>query len=192
MVAEDCGCGTTLPAAASGMRGLGRSAKNSNLFAALNDRAVILLQQIFIDGQDSLSNFRFAAFLSSKWTPVSYKFIMNKTVTGKSGGTYTFDVCVYSRNTEELVTVGMQNNSTEQKASDNESLRKFLAAVDDLYAAHPRLQSAYHASSYGYDNNCDSSRLKRDMAAGGSRGKVEISLLEYRNAVYFENKSLLA
>lgn len=181
IVAEHCEC--SIPLTKAGTSGSMRNSRASSQLAALNDESVILLQKIFLDCEDSLSSFRLAVFLSSKWLPISYKFTMNETVAGKSGNKYALDVCVYSRNTEELVTFGVQNNNTEQKASGQESLSKFLAAVDDIYAAHPGLRSAYYASSYGYDR--DPSRLKRSQAAS----KVDVKFLQYKNSVYFENKT---
>lgn len=118
---------------------------------------------------------------------MQYKFVMNGTVKGESGQ-YTFDVCIHDRETEELVALGMQNNSAEQKPSENESLRIFLAAVTDLHAAHPRLRSAYYASSYGYQAENPSHLIKQALTKGGC-WDIDIKLLEYRQTVYFERKS---
>lgn len=184
MVAEQCNCNINITNVGKG--DLARRPKITTLLAALNDRSIILLQQIFLECQDSFSNFRFAAFLSSKYSPISYKFVMNEKVGGKSGMKYTFDICVHKRQTEELVAVGMQNRDEKQQPSDNKSLRKFLSSIEDLYAEHPSIQGAYYASSYGYQES-SLPRLAKHTQADGSR-EIEIKFLEYKDSVYFENK----
>lgn len=168
--------------------GSGRSSRHSHLLAELNDESILLLQQIFLDCHDSFSNFRLAVFISSRWSPVSHKFLLNGKVTGKSGRLYTFDVCVYDRGTDNLVALGKQNNNVDQKASDNKSLHQFLIAIGDLHAAHAGLRNAYYASSYGYEDK-DPSHFIRVEQANSRYGEVEVKLLEYKNMVYFENRS---
>ena len=180
MVAERCEC--TLDARVSG-RDLPKKPKLSILLGRLNDRAVMLLEQIFLDCSDSFSNFRFAVFLSSLYSPILHKFVMGDKITGGSG-LYSFDVGIYSRNTEKLVAIGVQNNDKAQQAADSKSLRKFLAAVKDLRAAHPSMQGAYYASSYGYEDD-NPWRLAR--RSGGE--KAEIRFFTYRDKIYFEIKS---
>lgn len=186
MVAEHCGCDGTLAALGSGTGEAGRPGKSSKAFGRLNDRSIILLQQIFLECRDSFSNFRLAVFLSSRWSPVSYKFTMGEKVEGKTKKRYAFDVCVHNRNTGELVAVGMQNNDAGQKASGSESLRQFMAAVGDLRGANPALHSAYYASSYGYEG-FEPPRAEGQQDKAG-QGNVEVMFLEYRDMVYFERK----
>lgn len=186
MIAENTKC-NAIPAGAR-LKGSGRNAKNSHILAALDDKSILLLQQIFLECHDSFSNFRLAVFLSSRWSTVHHKFVMNGAIRGESKQEYTFDVCVHDRNTEEVVALGMQNNNADQKASGNESLRQFLGALADLHAAHPRLHSAYYASSYGYEDK-DPSRIIRQGQAKANCGNIEIKLLEYKNTAYCENKS---
>ena len=134
MVAERCEC--TLDASVSG-RDLPKKPKLSILLTRLNDKAVMLLEQIFLDCHDSFSNFRFAVFLSSMYSPLLHKFVMNEKISGGSGLEYSFDVGIYGRSTEKLVAIGMQNNDKTQQAADSKSLRKFLAAVKDLRKRKP-------------------------------------------------------
>jgi hypothetical protein len=186
MVAESCGCHAI--SAQTRIKGSGRNASSLPLLAALDDKSIILLEQIFLECHDSFSNFRLAAFMSSKWPSAHNKFVMNGTIAGASKQAYTFDVCIHDRDTGELVALGMQNNDAGQKPSSNESLRRFLAAVADLHSAHPRLRSVYHASSYGYEDKSPSHVVRQAIAKGGY-GDMDIKLLEYQKTVYFESKS---
>lgn len=186
MVAESCKCYAI--SSETRTKGSARNGNISHLLPALNDKSIILLEQIFLECHDSLSNYRLAVFLSSKWPFVRHKFIMNGTVKGESGQEYTLDVCIYDRNTGELVGLGLQNNNTEQTPTQNETLLAFLRAVSDLRAMHPRLNSACYASSYGYEDKNASSLVKQAQTNRVS-GEVEIRLLEYRHTVYFEHKS---
>lgn len=186
MVAENCQCYAI--SAETRIKGYGRNGKISSLLSLLDDRSILSLQQIFLECNDSFSNFRLATFMSSKLHSTQYKFVMNGAVKGASGHVYTFDVCVYSRDTEELVALGMQNNNVEQKPSENEALLTFLHAVTDLHAKHARLSSACYASSYGYVNKRPLQMIKQAQTRGVC-GDIDIKLLEYQNTVYFENKS---
>lgn len=186
LVAKSCGCHAI--SAETRIKGSGRNANSLPLLAALDDKSIMLLEQIFLDCHDSYSNFRLAVFMSSKWPSMQHKFVMPGTVKGASGQTYAFDVCIYDRDTEELVALGMQNNDAGQKASGNESLRLFLDAVADLRAAHPSLRRAYYASSYGYEDKAPLRVIKQALANRGC-ADVDIKLLEYQKTVYFENKS---
>ena len=182
MVAEHCGCGAI--SERTDARGSGRDLKNSRILAALNDKSITLLQQIFLDCHDSFSNFRLAVFLSSRWRTSTYKFVLGGRINGKSGSEYIFDVCIYSRSTGELAALGMQNNSADQGPASNEVLRQFLSAVDDLRAAHPALRGASYASSYGY-KDINPGRLVKQMHKYANQD-LDITLLEYKNTVYFE------
>ncbi len=147
MVAEQCEC--TIETRST-RKELTLKPKLSLLLTRLNDRAIILLQQIFLDCYESLSNFRFAVFLSSRYNPKMHKFVIDGKISGKSNSKYTFDVCIYGRRTGDLIAVGMQNKNTKKQRSDSKSLSIFLAIIDDVSSAHSELQSAYYSSSYGY------------------------------------------
>lgn len=183
MVAERCEC-TIDPRT---RKDLPRGPKIAALLAGLNNRSIILLKQMFLDCEDSFSNFRFAVFLSSRYSPMSHKYVMdNKINGGKSKLNHAVDICIYSRQSEELVAIGMQNKDTDQRAS-TKSLQKFLSVAEDLRTAHPSMRGAYYASSYGYDV---------DWAKAGGRKKkdnddkaIEIKLFEYKDKIYFESKS---
>lgn len=181
LVAEECGCSEII----AGRREM-RGRSDVPLVARLNDRSLVQLRQIFLDCKDSFSGFRFATFLSSKFAPLSYKFVMAKTIRGKSNDEYTIDVCVYNRSTEDLVAIGMQNNDADRRASDAKSLHKFLGIVGSISAEHPNLRSAYYSSSYGY--RCDPSRVAAKSLKLAAGAAMEIKFLEYRNEVYRQVK----
>jgi hypothetical protein len=124
------------------------------LLSRLNDKAIMLLEQIFLECHDSFSAFRFAVFLSS----------------------------IYSRNTEKLVAVGVQNNE-ELHAATNKSIRRFLTTVKDLSAIG--IQGAYYSSSYGYAEG----EPWRVAAKTCIQGGTEVRFFDYRDKVYFEIKA---
>jgi hypothetical protein len=188
MVAERCECTIDVRV----RKDLPRGPKILALLAGLNDKSILLLKQMFLDCEDAFSNFRFAVFLSSRYSPMSHKFVMDSKLNGgKSKLAHVVDICIYSRQTEDLVAVGMQNKDTDQRASNNKSLQKFLGIVEDLRTAHPNMHGAYYASSYGYEIDDPSSWAKK----AGSRKKkdndktMEIKLFEYKDKIYFESKS---
>jgi hypothetical protein len=189
MVAERCEC--TFDAHTK--KDMPRGPKILALLAGLNDKSILLLKQMFLDCEDSFSNFRFAVFLSSRYSPMSHKFVMDgKLNAGKSKLSHVVDICIYSRQTENLVAVGMQNKDKDQRASDNKSLQKFLDIVEDLRTAHPNMQGAYYASSYGYEIDDPSSWAKKadSVKKKDSNDKtMEIKLFEYKDKIYFESKS---
>jgi hypothetical protein len=162
--------------------------KLSLLLTRLNDRAIILLQRIFLDCHESLSTFRFMVFLSSRYSAMMHKFVIDGKVNGKSSSEYPFDVCIYSRRTDDLIAIGMQNKNTKQQGSDFKSLSEFYRIVDDISSAHPQLQGAYYSSSYGYQTS--SLARKNAIMKENTDKKVEIKFFEYRDKMYFENKSL--
>lgn len=180
LVAEECGCTEAI----SGGRETRGKGKAPSLVSRLNDRALIQLRQIFLECDDSFSAFRLAVFLSSKFTPVSYKFVMAKSIRGKSDLEHVLDVCVYSRETEDLVAFGMQNN--EGKASDTKALHKFLGTVNDISAAHLGVRSAYYSSSYGYGR--DPSGLAAKNQSARQDGRTEVKFLEFHDGVYRQIK----
>ena len=180
LVAEECGCSEVI----LGGRETRGKGKAPSLVSRLNDRALIQLRQIFLECDDSFSAFRLAVFLSSKFTPVSYKFVMAKKVRGKSDLEHMLDVCIYSRETEDLIAIGMQNN--EGKASDTKSLHKFLSMVSDISAVHPGVRSAYYSSSYGYGR--DPSGLATKNQSARQDGRTEVKFLEFHDGVYRQIK----
>lgn len=185
IVAEQCEC--TIDTSST-RKELALKPKLSLLLARLNDRAIILLQQIFLDCHESLSSFRFTVFLSSRYSPMMHKFVIDGKITGKSNSQYTFDVCIYSRRTGDLIAVGMRNKNTKQQGSDSKSLSRFYEIIDDVSRAHPQLQGAYYSSSYGYQ---PLSLAKKNALNNENAGrKVEIKFFEYKDKIYIENKSL--
>jgi hypothetical protein len=185
MVAEQCECAIETR---STRKELALKPKLSLLLARLNDRAIILLQQIFLDCHDSLSTFRFTVFLSSRYSPMMHKFVIDGKISGKSNSEYTFDVCIYSRRTGDLIAVGMRNKNTKQQGSDSKSLSIFLAIIDDVSSAHPQLHGAYYSSSYGYQalSLARKNAIRKEIAGK----KVGIKFFEYKDKMYIENKSL--
>ena len=185
MVAEQCDC--TIDTRST-RKELALKPKLSLLLARLNDRAIIMLQQIFLDCHESLSSFRFTVFLSSRYSPMMHKFVIDGKISGKSNSQYTFDVCIYSRSTGDLLAVGMRNKNTKQQGSDSKSLSRFYGIIDDVSKAHPQLQGAYYSSSYGYQPL--SVARKNAIQKENAGRKVEIKFFEYKDNIYFENKSL--
>jgi hypothetical protein len=177
MVAESCGCKMEF----------GSIRRRTNLAARLsklNSQSIILLQQIFLDCEDCFSIFRLATYLSFMYNPKAYKFAMEKDVCGKSGTKYTFDVCIYERNTEDLIAVGMQNKNIE-KAADSKCLQRFLTSIKDVCAIEKHIQRMYFVSSYGYEN-INSAQLIKSQRIDDR----EVKFLEYKDKIYFEYKSL--
>ena len=185
MVAEQCECAIETY---STRKELAQKPKLYLLLARLNDRAIILLQHMFLDCHDSLSTFRFTVFLSSRYSPMMHKFVIDGKISGKSNSEYTFDVCIYSRRTGNLIAVGMQNKNTKQQGSDSKSLSKFLRIIADVSSAYPQLQGAYYSSSYGYQPL--SLARKNAIRKQDAGEKVEIKFFEYKDKMYIENKSL--
>lgn len=185
MVSEQCEC--TIETCST-RKELTQKTKLSLLLARLNDRAIILLQHIFLDCHDSLSTFRFTVFLSSRYSPMMHKFVIDGKISGKSNSEYPIDVCIYSRHTGNLIAVGMQNKNTKQQGSDSKSLSKFLRIIADVSSAYPQLQSAYYSSSYGYQPL--SLARKNAVRRQDTGEKVEIKFFEYKDKMYIENKSL--
>jgi hypothetical protein len=181
MVAEQCECAIETR---STEKELARKPKLSLLFARLNDRAIILLQQIFLDCHESLSTFRFTVFLSSRYSAMMHKFVIDEKISGKSNSEYTFDVCIYSRRTGDLIAVGMQNKNTKQQGSDSKSLSRFLGIIDDVSSAYPQLQGAYYSSSNGYQplSLAGKKAIRRENAGQG----VEIKFFEFKDKIYIE------
>lgn len=177
IIAEESNCVEAI----TGRREARGRNKEPSLISRLNDEALVRLRQTFLDCEDSHSRFRFAVLLSSKFTPASFKFVMERSILGGSGREYSFDVCVFSRATEDLVAVGMQNNDARRRAADAKQLNRYLDTIGDVLVAHPKLRSAYYTSSYGY--GCEPSRIAARMQSG--KGVcVEMNFLEFHDRVY--------
>lgn len=181
IVADRCDC--SLDSGING-RELPKKPKLSTVLAMLNDKAILQLEQIFLDCHDSFSGLRFAVFLSSMYSPMMHKFVMDDKVAVKPGLEYYFDIGIYSRNTEKLVAVGMQNNEGQQAAS-SKSLRKFVAAVKDLRQLG--ISGAYYSSSYGYADG-DPWRTTGKISSAGE-SPAEVRFFEYRDKIYSEIKA---
>jgi hypothetical protein len=181
IVADRCDC--SLDSGANG-RELPKKPKMSAVLALLNDKAISLLEQIFLDCHDAFSGLRFAVFLSSMYSPMMHKFVMDDKVVVKEGVEHSVDVGIYSRNTGKLVAIGMQNNDCPQFSS-SKSLRKFLATVKDLRPVG--ISGAYYTSSYGYSDG-DPWKIAKKTNLGGEDG-IEIRFFEYRDKIYSEIKS---
>jgi len=142
----------------------------------------MLLEQIFLECHDSFSAFRFAVFLSSIYSPMTHKFVMDDKVEVILGIHYSFDVGIYNRSTQKLVAVGVQNNE-ERHAATNESICKFLAIVKDLSSMG--IRGAYYSSSNGYAEAEPWRAVKKTTTIGG----IEVKFFHYRDKVYSEIKS---
>ena len=112
MVAEKCECTIDI---SSTRKELALKPKLSLLLARLDGGAIILLQQIFLDCHESLSSFRFTVFLSSMYISLMHKFVFDGKASCKSNSQYTFDVCIYSRSTGDLIAVGICNKNSKQQ-----------------------------------------------------------------------------
>jgi hypothetical protein len=176
-VAERCGC--KLDARSFVTRGSGEKA---NRFSSLNNETILLLQRIFLDCEDCFSNYRLAVYMSWNYYPKYYKFHINQNLVGASGTNYPVDVCVYAKNTQTLVAVGIQNQENGKK-TDNKSLKIFLRSIKDICGIEPHIQSAYYASSFGYEENSD----LRELISKYSRIKdMILKYIEFRDKVFCE------
>jgi hypothetical protein len=185
MVAEQCQC--TIETSIT-RKELTRKPRLHLLLTGLNNKAILMLQQIFIDCHDSFSTLRFTVFLSSRYSPMMHNFVINGKIRSKSNSEYSSDVCIYSRRTGDLKAIGMQNKSIKQQGSDSKSLSRFLGIIDDISSAYPQLQGAYYSSSYGYQPL--SIARKNAIRKEFSTKKVEIKFFEYKDKIYIENRWL--
>jgi len=160
-----------------------REPKLAALLPRLNDKSIILLEQIFLECHDSFSAFRFAVFLISIYGPMTHKFVMEDKVEVKPGIQYSFDVGIYSRNTDKLVAVGVQNNEEMDAATKKKSIRRFLAIVKDLSSMG--IRGAYYSSSNGYPEG----EPWRVAMKTSMNGETEVKFFDYRDRVYMEIKS---
>ena len=155
----------------------------------MDDKSILMLHEIFLECRDSFSHFRFAVYLSSLYSTVRHKFVVNDKVQGASGQSILFDVCIYARDSESLVAVGAQNNDPESVPADSDSIHSFFSSIDDLYSAHPALRGAYYASSSGYNANLQ--QLQNTWSAKRQKETIDrpmdVRFFEYRDKVYFES-----
>jgi hypothetical protein len=176
-VAEKCGC--KLDARTFVTRGSGEKA---NRFSSLNNETILLLQRIFLDCEDCFSNYRLAVYMSWNYYPKYYKFHINQKLVGASGTNYPVDVCVYAKNTQTLVAIGIQNQENGKK-TNNKSLKIFLRSIKDICGIERHVQSAYYASSFGYEENSD----LRELIGKYSRIKdMILKYVEFRDKVFCE------
>ena len=175
-VAEECGC--KIDARSFVTRGSGEKA---NRFSSLNNETILLLRRIFLDCENSFSNYRLAVYMSWNYYPKYYKFLMNQNLEGVSGAKYNGDVCVYAKNTEDLVAIGIQNQKNGKK-TDNKSLRTFLRSIKDICGIERHIQSAYYASSFGYEENGDLKELIRKCRIND----MMLRFVEFRDKVFCE------
>jgi hypothetical protein len=180
IVADRCDC--SLDGGPNGKE-LPKKPKLASVLALMNDKAISLLEQIFLDCHDSFSGLRFAVFLSSIYNPMMHKFVMDSKIVVREGLEHSIDIGIYSRNTEKLVAVGIQNNEGPQAAS-GKALRKFLATVKDLRAMG--LSGAYYSSSYGYVDG-DPWKIARKIHPPGE-DSTEVRFFEFRDKIYSEIK----
>ena len=176
-VAEKCGC--KIDARSFVTRGSGEKA---NRFSSLNNETILLLQRIFLDCEDCFSNYRLAVYMSWNYYPKYYKFLINQNLVGVSGANYPVDVCVYAKNTQTLVAVGIQNQENGKK-TDNKSLKTFLRSIKDIRGIEQHIQSAYYASSFGYEENSD---LKELIGKYSKIKDMILKYVEFRDKVFCE------
>jgi hypothetical protein len=176
-VAENCGC--KIDARSFVTRGSGEKA---NRFSCLNNETILLLQRIFLDCEDCFSNYRLAVYMSWNYYPKYYKFLMNQNLEGVSGSKYPVDVCVYAKNTQDLVAVGIQNQENGKK-TDCKSLKTFLKSIKDICGIEKHIQSTYYASSFGYEENND---LKELVKKYPRINDIVLKFVEFRDKVFCE------
>jgi hypothetical protein len=176
-VAEKCGCKIDVRSFVT--RGSGEKA---NRFSSLNNETILLLQRIFLDCEDCFSNYRLAVYMSWNYYPKYYKFHINQNLVGISGVNYPVDVCVYAKNTQTLVAVGIQNQENGKK-TDNKSLKTFLRSIKDICGIERHIQSAYYASSFGYEESSD---LKELIGKYSRIKDMILKYVEFRDKVFCE------
>jgi hypothetical protein len=120
--------------------------------------------------------------MSWNYYPKYYKFLMSQNLEGVSGTKYLVDVCVYTKNTQDLVAVGIQNQENGKKA-DSKSLKTFLKSIKDICGIEKRIQNIYYASSFGYEENND---LKELIAKYSKINDTMLRFIEFRDKVFCE------
>ena len=172
-------CGSKIDARSFITRGSGEKARR---FSCLNNETILLLQRIFLDCEDCFSNYRLAVYMSWNYYPKYYRFLMNQDLEGISGAKYSVDVCVYVKNTQDLVAVGIQNQENGKK-TNNKSLKTFLKSIKDICGIERHIQSAYYASSFGYEENSD---LKELISKYSRINNMILKFVEFRDKVFCE------
>jgi hypothetical protein len=107
---------------------------------------------------------------------------MNQDLEGISGTKYSVDVCVYEKNTEDLVAIGIQNQENGKK-TNNKSLKTFLKSIKDICGIERHIQSAYYASSFGYEKN---SGMKELISKYSRLNNIMLRFVEFRDKVFCE------
>ena len=106
---------------------------------------------------------------------------MNQNLDGISGSKYPVDVCVYKKNTQDLVAVGIQNQENGKKTDSKSKL--FLKSIKDICGIEKHIQSAYYASSFGYEENND---LKELVKKYPRINDMVLKFVEFRDKVFCE------
>jgi hypothetical protein len=176
-IADKCGC--KIDARSFLTRGSGERA---NRFSCLNNETILLLRRIFLDCENSFSSYRLAVYMSWNYYPKYYRFLMSQDLEGISGTKYFVDVCIYTKNTEDLVAVGIQNPENGKK-TDSKSLKAFLKSIKDICGHEKRIQSVYYASSFGYEENND---LKELIGKYSKINEMMVRFIEFRDKVFCE------
>ncbi|HEV2876113.1 MAG TPA: hypothetical protein VGW09_02440 [Nitrososphaeraceae archaeon] len=176
-IADKCGC--KIDARSFLTRGSGERA---NRFSCLNNETILLLRRIFLDCENSFSSYRLAVYMSWNYYPKYYRFLMSQDLEGISGTKYFVDVCIYTKNTEDLVAVGIQNPENGKK-TDSKSLKAFLKSIRDICGQEKRIQSVYYASSCGYEQNND---LKELIGKYSKINEMMVRFIEFRDKVFCE------
>ena len=176
-IADKCGC--KIDARSFLTRGSGEKA---NRFSCLNNETILLLRRIFLDCENSFSSYRLAVYMSWNYYPKYYRFLMSQGLEGVSGTKHFVDVCIYTKNTEDLVAVGIQNPENGKK-TDSKSLKAFLKSIKDICGLEKRIQSVYYASSFGYEENND---LKELIGKYSKINEMMVRFIEFRDKVFCE------
>ena len=176
-IANKCGC--KIDARSFLTRGSGERA---NRFSCLNNETILLLRRIFLDCENSFSSYRLAVYMSWNYYPKYYRFLMSQDLEGISGTRHFVDVCIYTKNTEDLVAVGIQNQENGKK-TDSKSLKTFLKSIKDICGQEKRIQSVYYASSFGYEENND---LKELIGKYSKINEMMVRFIEFRDKVFCE------
>jgi hypothetical protein len=179
-IADKCGC--KIDARSFLTRGSGERA---NRFSCLNNETILLLRRIFLDCESSLSDYRLAVYMSWNYYPKYYKFLMGEDLEGESGSSYFVDVCIYAKNTQDLVAVGIQNPENGKK-TNSKSLRAFVKSINDICGLEKRIQSIYYASSSGYEENND---LRELIGKYSKINDMMVRFIEFRDKVFCEINS---
>jgi hypothetical protein len=176
-IADKCGC--KIDARSFLTRGSGERA---NRFSCLNNETILLLRRIFLDCENSFSSYRLAVYMSWNYYPKYYRYLMSQDLEGISGTKYFVDVCIYTKNTEDLVAVGIQNPENGKK-TDSKSLKAFLKSIKDICGQEKLIQSVYYASSFGYEENND---LKELIGKYSKINEMMVRFIEFRDKVFCE------